>query len=296
MKKIILVLSLVLLALVGCSKSEDAILAGVSSNLLKRIENSSETLDGNSTTNVAYNGNKIIEFSSSRNGILSKTIFTYNGDLIIKRESLSNGILNASEEYIYENGKLTTTFSMYSNTSQSGIIVFIKSKKVYTYNANGTVLETNFKFVDNAYVTANSTKLYTIFNGNVTKLIGNSSSSSTYYNGTATVTDIYTSTYTNNYEYDSKNNPLKNILGWSKISFDSNNSINNLLKETGLSESTTNGVANPAVPERVREYTLMYNSNDYPTLIKYLTTTSTVNNNGVITTVVKTNTTNYFYE
>jgi nitrate reductase cytochrome c-type subunit len=109
-------------------------------------------------------------------------------------------------------------------------------------------------------------------------------SSNTFFNGTTDVTN--TNTYTTIYEYDTKNNPLKNVVGLNKI-FISEASLNNVVRSTNSSESTTAGTANPVQPTRVRNYELTYNSNDFLTESKYITT----NTSGAVTS-----STQFFYD
>ena len=161
-----------------------------------------------------------------------------------------------------------------------------KTKQVYIYNANGTVLEKNYKIENNVDIDTESTTLYTIVNGNLTKQIENSSYS--YFNGNTNVTIV--NTYTRTLEYDNKNNPTKNILGLNKIWSYDELSLNNVRKLTTLNESTTNGVANPASPPTVQNYVLSYNTNDYLFESKrtYLT--------GLNNTIMQTDTDKYLYE
>lgn len=162
MKKIIASLSIVLFTIVSCSKEEEVATTEVLGNLPKRIENISEG-DGNSTTNITYNGNKIVEASDTgNNGIVYKTVFTYNGDLIVKEESFKGSVLEDSDEYIYENNKIKTTLSLENRIDfQTNLPYVEKTKKVYTYNTIGTILEEQFKLVDGVYVNQNRNKLFT---------------------------------------------------------------------------------------------------------------------------------------
>lgn len=268
MKKIILLLSVVLLSLVSCSKSDSPTPTEPTFILPKKIINTTNTLDGTSTVDILYNGNKISDFSETRNGVLYKTVFTYNGDLIVKTESFRANVSSEIEEFVYNNNnQLTTRFYAENRVdSQTNLPYTQKKKKSYTYNStNDTILEENFSFTDNVYVTENSTKLYTFLNGNLTSSIEKNSYQ--YNNGTNNITN--TNKYTYTYEYDNKNNPFKNILGFSKISFNSDFSLNNVTRSTSSSESTSNGSTNPAQPATIRNYTNTYNSDNFLTESKY---------------------------
>ncbi len=294
MKKIIASLSIVLFSIVSCSKEEVAT-PEVLGNLPIRIENISEG-DGNSTTNITYNGNKIVESSDTgNNGIVYKTVFTYNGDLIVKLESYKGSVLKDSDEYIYENNKIKTILSLDNRVNfQTNLPYVEKTKKVYTYNTNGTILEEQFILVNGVYVNQNRTKLFTYNStGNLIKSEENSTNS--YFNGTTNI--ITTSNYTYTYEYDNKNNPFKNITGLNKISFSDTFSVNNVNKETSTFSSTNDGVPNPnPQPAKVREYVLSYNANDYLTENKYSYNSAIqVPNQPPPTPIIKTNITKYFY-
>lgn len=297
MKKISLLLSIFALAIVSCSKDETPAPTPVLGVLPTRIENISEE-EGNSTNYFTYNGNKIVEYSTTRNGVVYKSVYTYNGDLIVKEESFKGSDLQGSDEYIYENSKIKTVLSTDNQIDYQTNLPFVeKTKKEYTYNTNGTVLETRFKLVDGVYVNQNSTNLYTIVGGNLTKRVNNSTSTYTYNNGSGTVTNTseYASTIT--YEYDNKNSPFKNILGLNKIFFDEIFSSNNYTKETTNSTSSNNNVPNPPQPARVQDYSLLYNANDYLTENKYSYDSSVYPpNGGTPTIVIKTNITRYFYD
>ena len=297
MKKISLLLSIFAIAIVSCSKDEvtapaPAPVLGV---LPTRIENISEG-DGNSTANLTYNGNKIVEYSEPRNSVVYKTVFTYNGDLIVKGESFKGSVLEDSDEYIYENNKIKTILSLENRIDYQTNLPYVeKTKKVYTYNTNGTILEEQFKLVDGVYENQNRTKLFTYNStGNLIKSEENSRSS--YFNGTTDV--VTTSNYTYTYEYDNKNNPLKNITGLNKIGFSDTFSVNNVIKKTSTFSSTNDGVINPnPQPARVSEYVLLYNANDYLTENKYSYNSAVYPpGGGTPTIVIKTNITRYFYD
>lgn len=113
-----------------------------------------------------------------------------------------------------------------------------------------------------------------------------SSFSHTYFNGTKNITTIFKNTFV--FEYDGKNNPATNILGLNKIEFWDTSSLNNVIKRTTLSESTTNGVANSVSTPKVRNYDLSYNGNNFLTESKYTDT----NINNIPTTFTE----QYLYE
>ncbi len=297
MKKISLLLSIFALAIVSCSKDETPAPAPVLGVLPTRIENISEE-DGNSTNYFTYNGNKLVEVSSTRNSVIYKTVYTYNGDLIVKEESFNGSDLKGSDEYIYENNKIKTVLSLYNQIDYQTNLPYVeKTKNEYTYNPDGTVLETRFKLVNGTYVNQNNTNLYSIVGGNLTKRVSNNTYTYTYSNGSGTVTNTSENSSTHTYEYDNKNSPFKNILGFNKIFFDEVLSLNNYTKETTNSTSSNNNVPNPLQPARVQDYSLLYNANDYLTENKYsYDSTVSAPGGGTPTIVIKTNITRYFYD
>lgn len=129
----------------------------------------------------------------------SKTIFTYTGDVITKQEVFDvdqQGKETKTDEavYTYENGKLKTRIFREGITAQYPDGEYI-AKTVYNHASNGTISYINYQ-VDNKTKaeTKDSEGILTYENGNLVKhQLGNS-------------------TYV--YEYDTKNNPLKNILSF----------------------------------------------------------------------------------
>ncbi len=243
-----------------------------------------------STAILTYDGNKILQYTQDN----QKSIYTYTGDLITKVESYDGATITFQSIYSYLNNKLATV----TNTetiinSTTGVTTVYKNKTFYTYNPDGTVLEESYK-IDNTTgleTKNNRSSVNTYANGNLVKTVSTSTNISTYTDGNGNlVTDTYVNKTTETFEYDTKNTYTKNILGFDKLLF-SESSLNNLVKTAYLSESTTNGVANPTSPATVNIYIFKYNPNGYPTEEKK---DYTFYDNNV--PVIKTRTTQYFYE
>lgn len=66
--------------------------------------------------------------------------------------------------------------------------------------------------------------------------------------------------YTHVYEYDTKNNPFKNILGFNLLLEYEDTSTNNVIKHT----SSVSGSATPSTP-LVYKKEYVYDANGYPT-------------------------------
>ncbi len=275
----------------SCSKDEQTPVPVVTetptSNLIlpKKIVLSGGS-DGTTTITLTYKGNKIVEINYSEG---TKEIYTYTGDLITKTETYEGKTLTDQSIYNYTNNKLTNvTTTENSIDNSTGMVKIYKSKDVYIYNTDETILNERYT-IDN--VTGAETKdsnsdLKTFANGNLVKEV--SSSSYTYFNGIENVTSATIRTTT--YEYDTKNNPIKNILGFNKLLFSGSNT-NNTIKKTTISKTTTNGVDEPSSPADVSDYEFRYNENGYPKEEK--NSYVVFDNNQAI---VKTRTTQYFYE
>lgn len=212
MKKFLYVLSATLLALTSCSKDENS-----SSNPATSNPNSSilvkyiiRTYPNNDIETIVYkyDGNKLVNETTVNNGDVISYI--YVGNVIVKIERRSaNGTFEHSTEYNYANGKVATCSFKFS-----GGIYTPNYTKSYTYNSNGTV----------SYKISNGRSgLLTIVNGNIVKDEQFDS------NGALNRTETF--------EYDTKNNPFKNIIGLNLL-LDTENyyngnmlSVNNRIKD-----------------------------------------------------------------
>ncbi|MNK42008.1 hypothetical protein D3C87_606860 [compost metagenome] len=199
-------------------------------------------LGTNSKGTLTYDGNKILNIVRED----SKTVFTYSGDVIIKQEefSIENGkeIKNEEVSYSYENGKLKTRVFRESISAEYPDGYFIE-KVVYTHNSNGTISYINYA-VDNVKKTESKDGEGTLTykDGNLIKTEEKSGSS---------ITTLV-------FEYDSKKNPLKNILGFNLLLNEIDGfGINNIVKTT----RTTTEFPNPSVYVT----TYIYNDASYPT-------------------------------
>jgi hypothetical protein len=226
MKKILYLFSASLIVLTSCSNDDDSNDASTA-NLLKEVT----YIEGSytSSSKITYDGNKVVQIVSGAD----KTVYTYTGNLITKEEEFAGGNnIDSKVEYSYENNKLKTAVS----TEISGSETY-KSKNVYTYNSDGTVNYKRYNVnVTTGAETLSSSGKYTYLNGNVVK-------------------NEDAAGYSSTYEYDTKNNPTKNILGFDKL-LDEEFSVNNIVKRT----SAYNGT-NPTTS--TNEYD--YNTDGYPT-------------------------------
>jgi len=196
-------------------------------------------LGTNTKSTLSYDGNKIVS-SVDEN---SKTIFTYTGDVITKQEVFDvdlQGKETKTDEaiYTYENGKLKTRIFKEGISSQYADGEYIQ-KAVYTHSSNGTISYINYQ-VDK--ITKVETK--------------DSEGVLTYENGNLVKHKIGNTTYV--YEYDAKNNPLKNVLGFNLLLNEiSAIGRNNVVKTTFNSSQNSN--------TGIYLTTYIYSDKDYPT-------------------------------
>ncbi|OUL60710.1 hypothetical protein [Flavobacterium sp. AJR] len=160
----------------------------------------------NSTTTFTYDGNKIVSLVNNGG---HKTLFTYTGNLITKTEYYEQNVLLTTTVFTYENNKLKSYLETPSGNSS-------KRRKDYTYNANGTISTATFLISTDQVETLDSSSIFTLdASGNIVKVEFNDS--------------------INLFEYDTKNSPFKNILGYAQLldseAFDQEaNTVNNFTK------------------------------------------------------------------
>jgi hypothetical protein len=250
MKKIFYLFTASLVVLTSCSSDDDSSIITPSEDisiLPKTISYiyPSTFLGTNSKSINTYSGNKILNIIDEN----SKTIYTYDGSIITKQEQFSldeKGKETKSREvaYAYENGKLKTRIykTGISEINPNGVYV---SKTVYTYNSDGTISYILYSIDSKTQVeTKQGTGKLTYKDGNLIKSEVNSDIYS-FQNGVRT------------FEYDTKKNPLKNILGFSSLLDEVEDcGNNNVIKIT----RTRPDYPNPSVYLT----TYIYNDNGYP--------------------------------
>ncbi|MBC7641422.1 MAG: hypothetical protein H7174_03650 [Flavobacterium sp.] len=264
MKKIILVLVFSLLMIVGCSKNDNVVGIGAQSNLvlLKKIESIGTYSNAVFQTGIlTYDGNKLLEFNSTG----YKEIYTYSGNLITKIVAYDGNNISQTSEFTYLNGSLSTYIS---NTERFRYY----SKTTYTNNPDGTI----------SYIEKS------IHKQNLDEQI-NKTGSLTFVNGNL-IKDEYTSSQSSNviysadvYEYDNKNSPFKNILGFDKL-YQEVGGQKNLLTRTFITKYLDSNNVTVTDTNINGFYEYLYNSQDYPTQQKFT-------EGGILQ-----GTTNYFYD
>nr|WP_315178506.1 hypothetical protein [uncultured Flavobacterium sp.] len=231
-KNIFWVLSIFLLTLYSCSNDNDDSL-----KLLKKVVETSE--NGTSETTVyTYNGTEIV----SINGAEKRTDFTYTDGLITKTVILNKtNQLSETIEYSYLVGKLVEVESLGNYRIN------------YIHNTDKTVSYERFRISGNQQVKEFHGTLY-FENEN---LIKNERILDTMPVG-------ITSSESITFDYDAKNNPLYNVLGYKNLldhmeTISSNNSLINTVIAT-----TTNGDQVLSVANFYKS-SFKYDSENYPT-------------------------------
>ena len=231
-KNIFLVLSIFLLTLYSCSNDNDDSL-----KLLKKVVETSE--NGTSETTVyTYNGTEIV----SIDGTEKRTDFTYTDGLITKTVILNKtNQLSETIEYSYLVGKLVEVESLGNYRIN------------YIHNTDKTVSYERFRISGNQQVKEFHGTLY-FENEN---LIKNERILDTMPVGITSSESIA-------FDYDAKNNPLYNVLGYKNLldhmeTISSNNSLINTVIAT-----TTNGDQVLSVANFYKS-SFKYDSENYPT-------------------------------
>ena len=222
LSRLVLLLTLTFLS---CSKDGDSTPDSSSLILPKKInyiENTSRDKIGKDTY-FTYKGNKIVsDLTDGR----YKNVYTYTGDFITKVEGFDYAKLTSTEDYTYINGKLTSVTYKETSASYSTTTNFI-------YNSDGTVL----------------------YSSN-----GNGKGKLTFKNGNL-IEDASENNGTESYEYDTKNNPFKNILGIAALLYNCkecgphNAASNNYIKRTDTYSGSTSVLSTSVIT---------YNLDGYP--------------------------------
>ncbi|MNE32671.1 hypothetical protein D3C80_1262920 [compost metagenome] len=189
--------------------------------LLKKIAVSGASI------NFTYDGDKLSKIVYPA-GDYAYFKITYTGDFITRSEGFDKNNQPSNHNiFIYANNKLTQV-DVYSSPTT------LEETYNYIYNIDGSITKKS----------NNSSSVY-FFDNN-----GNISKVKNYYNNSLQ------STY--DYNYDAKNNPFKNVIGYNPLLFGPNlmiwsMSTNNVTKQTITGSGSTNF-----------DNSYQYNSQDYP--------------------------------
>jgi hypothetical protein len=193
---------------------------------------------------ITYNENKIVSIKSKK----ERTDFTYENDKIVKQITYNiegNKETKYTETaYSYLDGKLYTVDRFADDK---------KIKYVYIYNADGTIRKEIYNYDTGKELKSTTNEVFTLIDGNIIKSI--------YDHGLVKIIS------TNFYQYDTKNNVFKNILGLNllldQVDFSSEiniSSANNIKRHVIAMEHGSEIASEPYA--NTLEYT--YSSKDYP--------------------------------
>jgi hypothetical protein len=246
MKKLKLLLFAALTTLVSCdpsdgksdstnNKNNTITNSGLISKIVQIDAKSGEVI----TTIFNFNGNQLssVNYYSPNVGDIGKKMIYYTDSRITKIESYDSQ-LNGTRTYNYTDGKLSSS----TDDSATGYL----DKKIYTYNADGTIDYT-------ITTTTNATNETLVdISGKLTFDKNN-------------LTNMTAGTTIRSYEYDSKNSAFKNIGGFNLLL------DNDILLDRGSGLSMDNNVIKseliiksyPMPDLKTTSYN--YNTKDYPT-------------------------------
>jgi hypothetical protein len=230
----------ILYFLVSCSNRDEYIVENVNSLTLPKTL-TTKSSSGDIVSEYKYDGNKITSIISN-NG--RKSIFSYTGNFITKSITYdSSGEIEYKVSYEYANNKLSKKNYKYK---------FLEFNIFYTW-----VDDNHVYFVDDKYMPENAINRTDVYfsSGNVIK-----STNHIYYPNNYTIDKVEI------VENDSKNNPFKNIEGYSLIAFDISSDffpqINNITKITTSREGNVNG--EPLTENYFRTFEFTYDTKNFP--------------------------------
>lgn len=183
-----------------------------------------------------YSGKKLAQ-SINSNG--TRVVYTYEQDLLVKEETFNGTTLVDKATYVYDISSNLITYIEFDYESTTA------DRWVYVHNSNGTISFENY-----TGDLAEQTEAVSTGTISATQYVENNINPITQL--PEVITDVFT--------YDSKNNPFKNVTGFSKIIFtgsdSTSNYLNNILTVTSQIDDTTPVVAN--------NNTYVYNANNFP--------------------------------
>ncbi len=246
MKKIYLLL--LIGVIISCSNDEDNVVEETQQIALTTpvlVTSSKVSQNGNYYGEATYNysGSKLLTIVRG-NGNQIDT-FTYDGDLITKIETLNDGNLISKSEFEYD---ATDKLIHYYRIHYEAVYGQDDSVTIdYTHNANATISYIKNETLSIGSVVNSATTISGVIQTN---------------NGMITSIQRGNATQGNqeNYTYDTKNSPFKNITGFDKLIFEDNNllfypAFNNIIGKQYTSGSYIEQT----------NYSYEYNADNYPT-------------------------------
>ena len=240
MKKIICSLSILILVFSSCSKSSsDEASIPVSSKLIQYIS----TEGGETrTSNLTYNGDKLVSIENVSTGTASNTTtYTYTGDLITASVFTESPTSIYNRSYTYDSSNRLIIARCVRNNTNS-------IKEVFTYNADVTISYTEYTG------TPTNEEQYTDILGKF-HLTNNQVDRFDQYPvpGQTTFTKYTT------FNFDTKNNPLQGITGYNGIILAEGKFFEGILNNLTTEVENKNFIV-----RTVNSNTYTYNANNYP--------------------------------
>ena len=208
-------------------------------NTVKKITENTYSTSGNSiyTLNFEYVGSVLKSYTSNN----SKVELEYSGDKITNLKKYNNNILQTTNSLTYSGVNLTSILS--SNGEKMEFTYLGNTLNSSTFgNMNGTTFEPK------------NSVAFTFTNNNVTQMIGTN-----FYNGSS-------SSYKTTSTFDTANNPFKMMNPYLKLLFDFETidvkSQNNEFQSFDYASTTSTSAT------LSQTYSVIYNSQNYPTNVK----------------------------
>jgi hypothetical protein len=236
MKKLLFLVSISILFFASCipnpEENPDPVIPPSIVLLRKTVDTYTRPVaDSIVTSNFTYNGFKIVSIIDDTDG--PDTYVTYDGNLITKVETkFEDGTVDQTETYAYDDTNRLSTYVIIDHGMDWG------DKETYVYNTDGTVSITHFIGDSTTQTQLNNTAVVTFVDGEIS---------------TITSDDGMVIEYT----YDAKNNPFKNVTGYSKIIIAGgigDGVAHNIVRE----DETFSGVTS------TYNYLFTYNASGYP--------------------------------
>lgn len=220
--------------LVGCSSEEiDDISQNEPANKLVQTSTLSTMYGGDVNSTYLYNGTKLNQIIDD---LGNSQTFHYNGDLIESIDLVDEFGNTSRYEYAYDNqGRVISSKDISGPWGR---------KQVYEYQSDGSVLVSLYFGSDTVQDQLVSTAVMELENGEIKRTI-------------STEVSNFEQT-TNEYSYDSKNSPMKNITGYSKILGLFNYNQKGILQNTSSQVQTRNGEVSE-ITKNIR-----YDADNYP--------------------------------
>jgi len=200
-----------------------------------------------SVTDFIYNGSQLISAHTVSGPQTYDSQFHYDGEKVTSVDYFENGVADGFTTLTYNGDLLTSTLSGSDQSEQT----------IYTYN-NGNVATVKSYYPVGPNSQLQQSNTYTYTNGNVTqRLLENYVFS--------------TSTYKNVYTYDSKNNPMRGMNKYLRLTL-GNEGFDGLSINNPISWQDINPDTNTVSAEYY--YEIIYNDADFPMEIKRFTASS----------------------